>query len=55
MAFVPSYRPDRRSRAPEILAEDRERWSVRRFLAILFGVSAVGWAALAGLAALLAG
>jgi hypothetical protein len=55
MAYVPSYRGERHLRRPAIAHEETGRWSVRRALFVMMGVSIIGWAAIAGLTALVAG
>jgi hypothetical protein len=54
MSFVPSYRGDR-IRQPAIGQDEADRWSVRRALAVMLGLSLAGWAAIVCLTALVAG
>ena len=55
MAYVPSYRVERQFRRPTVAHEETGRWSVRRALFVMMGISVVGWAAIAGLTAIVAG
>ena len=55
MAYVPSYRGERQFRRPSVTHEETGRWSVRRALFVMMGISVVGWAAIAGLTAIVAG
>ena len=55
MAFVPSYHSARHPRRAIVGREENGRWSLRRSLAVLMAVSIVGWAAVAGIAALVVG
>jgi hypothetical protein len=55
MAYVPSYRGERHFRRPAITDEETGRWSVRRALLVMMGISVIGWAAIAGLTALVVG
>jgi hypothetical protein len=55
MAYVPSYRGERHLRRPTVAHEETGRWSVRRALFVMIGISVAGWAAIAGLTAIVAG
>jgi hypothetical protein len=55
MAYVPSYRGERHFHRPTTAQEESGRWSVRRALFVMMGISVVGWAAIVGLTAIVAG